>query len=408
MIGIGDEGQAGLIPRVRELIEAAEVLVGGERQLAFFAEHPAEKWVFKGGISAVISRIAAAMATEQIVVLASGDPLFYGIGQLLVRRLGRKRVEIHPYVSSLQLAFARMGESWQGVPVVSLHGRPMFGLAQRIDGQERVALLTDEINTPSAIAQYLLRFQMTEYRAFVAENLGGSAERTGWWELDSLAEAEFSPLNVVILKRKDQAQYRRWVPGMADEAFAQRKPDQGLITKREIRLLSLMELRLQEDSVVWDIGAGSGSVAIEAAKIASAGQVYAVEKNEHDLANIEANQLKFRAELHIIHAKAPAGLDELPDPDAIFIGGSGGELPQLLDVCVARLKKGGRLVVNATTIETLSSATAHLEAKGMEVQVTLLQVARSKPILKMTRFAALNPVYVIAAWHKGAEQEECG
>ncbi|MFC7440418.1 precorrin-6y C5,15-methyltransferase (decarboxylating) subunit CbiE [Laceyella putida] len=400
LIGIGAEGKDGLIPLYRKQIEEADVLVGGERHLSYFTEHPGEKWALKNEISAMIGRIAAAMVERRIVVLASGDPLFYGIGRLLVRRLGRERVEIHPHVSSLQLAFARMGESWQGVPVESLHGRPLFGLAQRIDGRDAVALLTDELNTPGAIARYLLRFQMTEYKAFVAENLGGADERVGWWELEPLAEAEFAPLNVVILKRKDEAVCRPWVTGMADEAFAQRKPDKGLITKKEIRLLSLMELRLKEDSVVWDIGAGSGSVAIEAAKCSPHGQVYAIEKNEGDLANIEANRVKFRADIHLIHAKAPARLDELPDPDAIFIGGSGGELRQLLLVCCARLKAGGRLVVNAVTIETLSTALAGLEAEGMEVQVTLLQVARSKPILNMTRFAALNPTYVIAAWRK--------
>jgi precorrin-6B C5,15-methyltransferase / cobalt-precorrin-6B C5,C15-methyltransferase len=297
-----------------------------------------------------------------------------------------------------------MGESWQGVPVESLHGRPLFGLAQRIDGQDMVALLTDDQNTPGAIANYLLRFGMTEYKAFVAENLGGADERVGWWELEPLAQAEFSPLNIVILKRREGARSQPWFMGMDDDAFSQRKPDKGLITKKEIRLLSLTEMRLQKESVVWDIGAGSGSVAIEAAKRATHGQVYAIEKNETDMANIETNCIKFRADIHAIHAKAPQGLDKLPDPDAIFIGGSGGELSELLRVCCSRLRTGGRLVINAATIETLSTALAGLEEAGMEVRVTLMQVSRSKPILKMTRFAALNPTYVIAAWRPDGKE----
>ncbi|KPC68228.1 cobalamin biosynthesis protein CbiE [Thermoactinomyces vulgaris] len=404
LIGIGADGKDGLPPHCRKWIEEADVLIGGERHLAYFPEHRGEKWVLKGGIMGMIGRIAEVMAEQRVVVLASGDPLFYGIGRLLVRRLGGERVEILPHVSSLQLAFARMGESWQGVPVESLHGRPLFGLAQRIDGQDMVALLTDDQNTPGAIANYLLRFGMTEYKAFVAENLGGADERAGWWELEPMAQAEFSPLNIVILKRRDGARSQPWFMGMDDDAFIQRKPDKGLITKKEIRLLSLTEMRLQKESVVWDIGAGSGSVAIEAAKCATHGQVYAIEKNEADIANIEANCIKFRADIHAVHTKAPQGLDKLPDPDAIFIGGSGGELSELLTVCCSRLRTGGRLVINAATIETLSTALAGLEAAGMAVRVTLMQVSRSKPILNMTRFAALNPTYVIAAWRPDGEE----
>jgi precorrin-6Y C5,15-methyltransferase (decarboxylating) len=147
-------------------------------------------------------------------------------------------------------------------------------------------------------------------------------------------------------------------------------------------------------------------VAIEAAKWMPDGQVYAIEKNEADVKNIEANCIRFRADVGIIHAKAPAGLETLPDPDSIFIGGSGGELREMLRVCCSRLKEGGNIVVNAATIETLSQAVAGLREEGMDVRVTLVSVARSKPILGMTRFAALNPVYVITAQKKSGEKGE--
>ncbi|SEN12489.1 precorrin-6y C5,15-methyltransferase (decarboxylating) subunit CbiE [Lihuaxuella thermophila] len=395
VIGIGDDGRNGLFPHYLKWIEEADVLVGGERQLAFFPDHPGKRIPIKGGLQPVLEQIGRESHRHRVVVLASGDPLFYGIAGLIVRKLGQEQVEVHPHLSSIQLAFARMGESWQQARIESVHGRPMTGLAQRIDGQEKVALLTDDAHSPSAIARYLLQFGMREYQAFVAENLGGPDERCGWWELDELVDARFSPLNVVILKRKAGAEIPRWGLGIEDEAFAQRKPEKGLITKKEVRVVSLAELCLRKDSIVWDIGAGSGSVSVEAAKLAPYGQVFAIEKNEADLHNIEANRVKFRTDFTVVHAKAPDGLDGLPDPDAVFIGGSGGELKELIHVCGTRLKQGGRIVINAATVETLATSQEALKAQGFAVRIILLQTARSKPILQMTRLEGLNPVYVI-------------
>lgn len=395
IIGVGDDGADGLFPDCRRWIEEADTLVGGERHLSFFPGVSAERIPIKNGIGSVLERIDRERHNGRVVVLASGDPLFYGIAGLIARKLGPEQVEIYPHVSSLQLAFARMKESWQDATVESVHGRKLEGLAQRIDGKKKVALLTDATNDPSAIARYLLRFGMREYRAFVAENLGGEGERCGWWELEEMVEASFSPLNIVILKQKPDAEPPRWGLGIDDHEFAQRKPDKGLITKKEVRILSLAEMRLAPDSVVWDIGAGSGSVSVEAARMAPEGQVFAIEKNEADLANIEANRVKFRADFAVIHAKAPDGLDQLPDPDAIFIGGSGGELRELLQVCCERLKPGGRIVVNAATLETLHQTREGLMEAGFDTHVTMVQTARSKPILNLTRLEGFNPVFII-------------
>lgn len=395
VIGIGDDGQNSLFPRCLEWIKAADVLAGGKRQLAFFPNHPGKRILIRGGLKPVLEQLEQLSGKQQVVILASGDPFFYGIAGLIARKLGRERVEVHPHLSSIQLAFARMGESWQHARVESLHGRPLKGLAQRIDGQEKVALLTDETHSPSVIARYLLQFGMTEYKAFVAENLGSPDERCSWWELDKLADAQFSPLNVVILKQKKEAQVACWSLGIEDGEFFQRQPEKGLITKREVRLFSLSELRLRKNSVVWDIGAGSGSVSVEAARLAPFGQVFAVEKNEADLVNIEANCKKFRADFTVIHSKAPDRLDSLPDPDAVFIGGSGGELRRILQVCCSRLQSGGRIVVNAAAVETLAKTQEVLKEEGFSVRITLLQTARSRPILELTRFEGLNPVTVI-------------
>jgi precorrin-6Y C5,15-methyltransferase (decarboxylating) len=393
VIGIGDDGKQSLSNQALKWVEEADLLVGGRRHLAFFPEFSGDKVIIQGGLSSILDRIKQASDDRQVVVLASGDPLFYGIGGHIVKKLGRDRVEVHPYLSSIQLAAARMGENWQKAKIESLHGRSLHGLIQRISGQELIILLTDQHNTPQRIAQYLLDYQMSEYKAFVAENLGSKDERCTWWTLSELAQATCSPLNVLILKQK--ADSPKWSLGIPDHEFAQRRPDKGLITKREIRVVSLAELQIRPDSIVWDIGAGSGSVSVEATKLAPYGQVYAIEKNMHDLPNIYQNQKKFRTEFTVVHSKAPEGLDKLPDPDAIFIGGSGGNLKEILQTCCERLRPDGRIVMNAATFETMHISQTFLKEKGFRVSTTLMQTARSKPIAQLTRLEGLNPVFII-------------
>ncbi|WP_214484391.1 precorrin-6y C5,15-methyltransferase (decarboxylating) subunit CbiE [Bacillus sp. SM2101] len=396
MIGIGDEGKQSLLSTYEQWIYESEVLVGGERQLAFFPDYCGEKVVIKGRLRSLVERLES--ESRRIVVLASGDPLFYGIGSYLAKKL---QLEIYPYVSSVQLAFARMGESWQDAYITSLHGRKMQGLAQKIDGKDKVAILTDETNTPSAIATYLLFYNMVEYRAFVAENLGGESERCGWYdlhELHNIVDNVFSPLNIVILKKV--AESPAWSLGINDKEFAQRKPEKGLITKKEIRTLSVSALQLKLDSVVWDIGTCTGSVAIEAARIAREGQVFALEKNEADIENCLLNIRKFRTDITVVNAKAPDGLDSFPDPDAVFIGGTAGGMRNILQICCNKLREDGRIVLNAVTIENLSEANALFNEYGFHTEIILAQVSRSKPILNLTRFDALNPIYIITATKK--------
>jgi len=398
LIGIGDNGQESLLPQYAQWIEASEVLVGGERVLSFFPNYQGEKVVVKGGLKALVERLQE--ETRPTVVLASGDPLYYGIGGYLSSKIN---MEVYPYVSSVQLAFSKMGESWQDAYVTSVHGRSMKGLAQRIDGKAKVALLTDAENSPNRLAEYLLSFGMTEYRAFVAENLQGENEKTGWYELQDMVNYEFSPLNVVILKKV--ADGPSWSLGIDDEEFSQRKPDKGLITKKEIRVLSLYALNLKKDSIVWDVGTCTGSMAIEAARLAPEGQVFAVEKNEPDLENCLQNQRKFRTDLTAIHGKAPQGLETFPDPDAIFIGGTGGEMVELIQTCCQRLKEGGRIVLNAATIENLYRANEAFAQAGFQTSIMHAQISRSKPILGMNRFVPLNPIYIITAQRKEETNE---
>ncbi|AGK52167.1 precorrin-6y C5,15-methyltransferase (decarboxylating) subunit CbiE [Bacillus sp. 1NLA3E] len=390
MIGMGDDGKQSLLPLYQEWINESEILIGGKRHLSFFPDYSGDKVNIEGSLSSLAERLQT--ENRNVVILASGDPLFYGVGSYLASKLP---IEVYPNVSSIQLAFARMGESWQDAYLTSIHGRSMKGLAQRIDGKGKVAILTDEKNSPNKIANYLLSFGMTEYKAFVAENLGGTNERCRWFNLADMADEEFSPLNVVLLKKITEGP--SWSIGIEDQEFIQRKPLKGLITKKEIRTLSISALKLKENSVVWDIGTCTGSVAIEAGKVAREGSIYAIEKNEADLENCHKNLAKFRVDATVVQGKAPERLAEFPDPDSVFIGGTGGGMAGILDVCCSRLKPNGRIVLNAVTIENLAQAMADFKERGFKTEITLVQISRSQPILNLTRFDALNPIYIIAA-----------
>ena len=207
----------------------------------------------------------------------------------------------------------------------------------------------------------------------------------------------FAELNVVLLWRtRPRPQPVRF--GLADSAFEQRQPEQGLSTKQEVRAVSLARLQLHADSVVWDIGAGSGSVGLEAARLCPQGHVFAIEKNEADHAIARRNHAAFGVSNYTLqHGKAPEGLEDWPDPDAVFIGGSGGELAGLIEQVLRRLRPGGRLVMNFVTLENLATATQALQQLNADWDVLQLQAARSRPILHMHRMAAENPVWLVCA-----------
>ncbi len=190
-----------------------------------------------------------------------------------------------------------------------------------------------------------------------------------------------------------------WTLGIPDEEFYQRRPERGLLTKSEVRVIALSKLRLRPDSVVWDIGGGAGSVTIEAALLAPKGAVYVVERNDEDCENIRENIKKFgTGNVTLLQSNAPEGLDAWPNPDAVFVGGSGGRMGEIVAESCRRLHAEGRIVVDVATIENLSEAHEQVKAQGFETELTLVSVARSKKLVGLTRFDALNPVFIITGW----------
>ncbi len=339
VVGIGDDGCASLSSRALGAIASAQVLVGGERHLGFFPEFRGQRVVLKNAMSAALDDVGRLADEYTICVLASGDPMFFGVGSLVVSRLGAEHVEILPHPSALQWAFARVGLKWDDARWLSLHGRPRDGFVTRLKRLAKVAVFTDEENSPPRLAAHLLAYGEAAWTAWVCENLAGPDERVRAFQLEELAGCDdVAPLNLLLLVRDDPD----WrpppaIPFLPEDAFAKRMPKKGLITKREVRLLSLAALAIRPDSVVWDVGAGSGSVAIEAALLAPEGRVYAVEVDPEGV-EICRDNLRAHAidNVRVIGGRAPEALGDLEAPDAVFVGGSKGDLAQIVDVALAR------------------------------------------------------------------------
>jgi precorrin-6Y C5,15-methyltransferase (decarboxylating) len=398
LVGIGDDGCAGLTSRAFGAVSRAQVLVGGRRHLAFFPDHPGER-IALGDIAAALDRVAALAEDRNVCILASGDPLLFGIGRRVIERIGADHVDVIPQPSSIQLAFARARLAWDDAAVVSLHGRSIEGAVARLVRHTRVAVLTDEERSPARIAARMLAYGETAWRAWVCESLGGPDERVRRFTLGDLAAAtDIAPLNVLILERSDPA----WrpppvIPFAPEDAFARRMPRKGLITKREIRLISLAQLAIRPGDTVWDVGAGSGSVAIEAARLVPDGRVFAIEVDPEGVAICEDNARAHGADnVTVIAGRAPEALAALPTPDAVFVGGSKGSMTAIVGAALDRLRPGGRLVVNAITLENAGETYQAIRARGLTPEVTLLQIARSEPLAHYLRYEALNPIQIFA------------
>lgn len=393
VIGAGVEGQEGFSRRALELIGKAGLLMGGERQLALFPDFAGEKVVIGDNLGEVVERLKK--TDQRVVVLASGDPLFFGIGRYLLRNLPEEELEFVPNVSSVQYAFAKIHEPWDDAVFVSAHGRGFKGAVDRIVANDKAAVLTDEVNTPRAIAREMIERGRDGYAAWLCENLGTAEERIIATDVKGLLEVEAAPLNVLILIKEYEAGGEGYVPtlGIPDDEFVTAKK---LITKEEIRVVTLAKLKLRHDMTLWDIGAGSGSVSIEADHLLPNGRIFAVERNPQYVEFIKENLGKFNARhVTLVEGEAPQCLETLPDPDRVFIGGSGGNLWEILEAVDGRLPVEGRIVLNAITLDTLTAATEFMENAGYQIEVTTVNIARTRPLTDYKMFEAYNPVYIV-------------
>jgi precorrin-6Y C5,15-methyltransferase (decarboxylating) len=405
ILGIGDDGLEGLTASARQLVESADLVMGEE--LALARCDVGTKYPIGGDLEAAVARLNERPG-ERIVVLASGDPLFYGFARYLCDRLGKDRFEVIPHVSSMQLAFARVKESWEEAYLTNLAMHSLEGVVEKIRVMDKVGLFTTQEIPPAAVAQALLDQGIDYFSVYICENLGSPDERVTKAELSELAGQQFAPLNVMILIRQPDAPDRprdsvgRRLFGNPDVAFLQSKPKYGLLTPAEVRSMALAELDIGPQSVVWDVGAGSGSVAVEAACIAHGGKAYAIEMDQEDFELIKANAEKFGCgNLVAILGRAPEAWQDLPDPDCVFVGGSGQEISQIVELAYARLKAGGRLVANVASIENFAEGHDTLMRLAGDVRCWMINIARGTHQLDRVRFDALNPCFLLSVVKKG-------
>jgi precorrin-6Y C5,15-methyltransferase (decarboxylating) len=403
IIGLGDDGLAGATQQGRQLIEQADVLVGAEQLLTKLPTSRAEKIVLGSNLDDAVARLKKE-TDKATVILASGDPLFYGVARYLCDKLGKDRFEVVPHVSSMQLAFARVKESWDEAYLTNLANHTLDSVVERIRTADKVGLFTSEEHGPDDVAKALLKRRIDYFTGYVCENLGARNERVTRATLADIACQKFDPLNVMILVRTGNAPDRPRDPavrslfGNPDETFVQSKPKHGLLTPAEVRAVALAQMALGPQSVVWDVGAGSGSVSVEAAQLAPAGQVFAIEQDREDVELIRENAERFGvSNVTPVTGRAPEVWADLPDPDAVFMEGSGREIVRLAELAFGRLKPGGRLVASIASIDALYEIRASLAALTSDVNVWMLNIARGAIQLERLRFNALNPAMLISA-----------
>lgn len=373
----------------RERVDAASLVMGGRRHLREVA--------VPAGTPTVALRDDPAEALRRVldadgdaVVLASGDPGLFGVLRLLRERLPAEAVEVLPAVSSVALAFARAGLPWDDAVVVSAHGRELRPAVAVCRAHPKVAVLTAKGAGPSELAAALVG---TGRRMFVAERLGLDGERTTWTTPEQ-CPAAWDDLNVVLVVDDSRAvsPEKGWLAGrgapgewaLPDDAFAHRD---GMLTKAEVRAVALARLGPRLGDLVWDIGAGSGSVGVECARLGAA--VIAVEKG--DTSFVEANAKAFDVDVQVVHGAAPAALQGLPDPDAVFVGGGGADVEQIVRDAVAR---GPRTVVVAlAALDRLAGVRAALSP--YTVDGVLLQASRLRDLAGASALAATNPVLLV-------------
>ncbi len=402
IVGIGDDGVEGMTAHARRLVEAADVLVGPESCAQLMPAGLRSRLVPASNLEELVERIEAG-ASKRIVVLASGDPLFYGTARYVCSKLGKDRFEVVPHVSSMQLAFARVKESWEEAFLANLAGQSIERVIDRVRSSDTAGLFTSDQWPAPAVARALLDEGIDSFQAYVCENLGSPDERVTQGSLAEIAKDSFASPNVMILVRKARVADKPGhvgtrLFGNPDECFLQSRPKRGLLTPSEVRSLALAELGLQTTSMMWDVGAGSGSVGLEAARIARDGVVYAIEMDPDDHSLIRENAARFGVtNLHPVLGRAPEAWLSLPDPDAIYVGGSGRDVAMLVEQAWERLKSGGRLVTACNSIENLAAVHALLRARSGDAAYWMVNIARGIEQLDRIRFEAINPMFLIAA-----------
>ncbi|WP_442756625.1 precorrin-6y C5,15-methyltransferase (decarboxylating) subunit CbiE [Methylocystis sp. JAN1] len=389
IIGIGEDGVASLSPAARALIAQATLIVGGARHLSLIGKTAAERLQWPSPLSDALPRILSQRG-RQSVVLASGDPFFYGVGDLISRHVAREEIFCIPSPSAFALAAARLGWSQQDCALVSLHGRAFERIAPYLQPRARIIALSWDETTPARLAERLASNHMGASRLVVLERLGGPGELIREARADAFSLNDVAALNTVAIEvvAEPGARVIPLAPGLPDEWFE----NDGQLTKREIRAVTVSALAPRRGETLWDIGAGSGSVSIEWMLSHPANRAVALERDAERAARIARNALALGVpDIEIMVGAAPQALAGLPRPEAIFIGG--GATAGTLEAAWKALPAQGRIVANAVTLETQALLVQALQEKGGDLAG--FQVSRARPV---GRFHALDPGMTVLQW----------
>lgn len=388
VVGLPASG-APLGPAAADAVARAALLVGGRRALDLVgpANPTAARVVVEDGLPAALDAVGAA-GDERVCVLASGDPGFFGIGRALAERFGASRLAVHPAPSAVSLAFARLGLPWDDAVVVSAHGRPLSAAASAAARAPKAAVLTSPDSPPQALGALLQSSGAGGRTVAVCSRLGTDDESVALTDVDGLAAGTWEPLSVVVVLDGDGAAVTdrptlAW--GLPVAAFAHRA---GMITKAEVRAVILGKLALPTRGVLWDVGAGSGSVAVECARVAPGLRVVAVDRDPAAVALVGENASAHGVTVEAVCGAAPEILETLPAPDRAFVGGGG---LAVLDGVLARLRPGGTVVAALASLDRAASA---FERLGELVEVSVNRGCRLPE--GGVRLQAENPVFV--AW----------
>jgi precorrin-6Y C5,15-methyltransferase (decarboxylating) len=391
VIGIGADGWRGLTEPSRQALRDAEVIVGAPRHLSLLdgrADVTAQLALYPSPLMDGLPAVIAQYRHAQLAMLASGDPMMHGIGSTLVRLVGPDKVRVLPAPSALSLACARLGWPVEDVDVVSVVSRPLSTIHPTIQPGRRVLVLSRDATTPTQVAELLTTRGFGDSLMTVLERLGDEAQRVTAGQARHWSYPAVHALNVVAIEcRADKgATILPRLPGLPDEAFEH----DGQLTKRDMRAITLARLGPVAGRLLWDVGAGAGSVAIEWMRSHPACQAVAVEVNADRAARIRRNaQALGVPSLEVVVGRAPQALGGLPRPDAVFVGGGASE-PGVLDACWGVLPAGGQLVVNGVTLETEAMLADWYRRYGGEL--LRFTVSRARPVGTMTGWSSAMPV----------------
>ncbi|NDV24376.1 precorrin-6y C5,15-methyltransferase (decarboxylating) subunit CbiE [Desulfovibrio sp. JC022] len=382
--------------KAAENISKADILSGGKRLLEAFPKFKGEKIPFSSPVKEYAKTLEKLLAKgKKVVLLADGDPLLFGIAQSLIPMLGEENVTITPSLSTIQLGAARLGCSWKDFEIISLHGRndfsPLFGAMQR---KKDCAVYTDQTNTPQAIAKRLLEKGVDNYFMVVLARLGTPEEKITRGRPESFLNFTCADLNIVILT-VDNKESSTKIFGREDDSFTREK---GLITKLPVRSTGIALLDIRPNQTVWDLGAGCGSVAIDASFITTGSRFFAIEQKPERVEMIKENIRRFKAwSVEPTCGTMPQALAELPDPERIFMGGGIGRDDSVIREAAKRLKPGGRLVVHAILMGSIQRSRDLFEELGWNWQSMQIQASTSDKLAGDIRYKAHNPVTILWA-----------